>query len=234
MRTKYTKELLQEVVKNSNTLTEVLHKLKIRSAGGNFRTLHKYITSFNLDISHFSADLVRKNKLTNFNKKDLNNYLIVDSLASRSNIKKRLYQANLKEPKCEICGQNENWLGKPISLILDHINGIYNDNRLENLRIVCPNCNATFDTHCGKNNSKLNKIKSDLNIPLSESIDFRKIRTAKTIQSDFNRRKVIRPSYETLVEEHKINTYTAMGKKYKVSDVMIKKWIKLYEKNILK
>lgn len=53
-----------------------------------------------------------------------------------------------------MCGQGEEWNGKKMSLILDHINGVHNDNRLENLRIVCPNCNATLDTHCGKNNKK--------------------------------------------------------------------------------
>jgi len=59
-----------------------------------------------------------------------------------------LYQEKLKNKVCELCGQDENWNGKKMSLILDHINGINNDNRLENLRIVCPNCNATLDTHC--------------------------------------------------------------------------------------
>jgi hypothetical protein len=47
-----------------------------------------------------------------------------------------------------------------LSLILDHINGVNNDNRIENIRIVCPNCNATLDTHCGKNKSKKNILKS--------------------------------------------------------------------------
>lgn len=49
------------------------------------------------------------------------------------------------------CGQGEEWMGKKMSLILDHINGVHDDNRIQNLRIVCPNCNATLDTHCGKN-----------------------------------------------------------------------------------
>ena len=65
-----------------------------------------------------------------------------------SSIKKRLYNENILMPICVFCGLGEVWMGKKISLILDHKNGINSDYRLENLRIVCPNCNATLDTHC--------------------------------------------------------------------------------------
>ena len=71
-------------------------------------------------------------------------------------LKKRLYIEGLKKRECELCGQGEEWKGKKMSLILDHINGVHDDNRLINLRIVCPNCNATLETHAGKNKNKLN------------------------------------------------------------------------------
>ncbi|MSO41100.1 MAG: hypothetical protein EXQ70_04275 [Solirubrobacterales bacterium] len=51
-----------------------------------------------------------------------------------------------------MCGQGEVWRGSRIGLILDHVNGVRDDNRLENLRIVCPNCAATLETHCGRRN----------------------------------------------------------------------------------
>jgi len=74
-------------------------------------------------------------------------------------LKDRLYKNGIKEKKCELCGQDENWNGKKLTLILDHINGINDDNRIENLRIVCPNCNATFETNGGKNiKNKLKQI----------------------------------------------------------------------------
>ena len=66
-------------------------------------------------------------------------------------LKNRLYKEGIKKRECELCGQDEIWKGKKISLILVHKNGIFNDNRLKNLRIVCPNCNATLETHCGRN-----------------------------------------------------------------------------------
>ena len=78
--------------------------------------------------------------------------LVERSSYARSNLKARLYAEGLKQPVCELCGQDELWRGKPIGLILDHVNGVRDDNGLENLRIVCPNCAATLDTHCGRKN----------------------------------------------------------------------------------
>ena len=65
-------------------------------------------------------------------------------------LKKRLISENLIEKKCNCCGIT-NWMGKDITLQLDHINGINNDHRLENLQLLCPNCHSQTDTWCGKN-----------------------------------------------------------------------------------
>jgi hypothetical protein len=82
--------------------------------------------------------------------KPLDQILVQGSTFSRGHLKTRLYEAGLKQRICELCGQGEIWRGVPTSMILDHINGVSDDNRLENLRIVCPNCAATFDTHCAR------------------------------------------------------------------------------------
>ncbi|MBA3840011.1 MAG: HNH endonuclease, partial [Thermoleophilaceae bacterium] len=74
----------------------------------------------------------------------LDELLVENSDCSRSYVKKRLFEAGLKEKHCEVCGQDELWHGRTMSLILDHVNGVSDDNRLENLRIVCPNCAATL------------------------------------------------------------------------------------------
>ena len=68
-------------------------------------------------------------------------------------LRTRLIEEGYKSKRCECCG-NTQWLGKPISLEVDHINGISADHRIENLKILCPNCHAQTDTYRGKNIKK--------------------------------------------------------------------------------
>jgi len=209
-------ENLKNTITQSRTYSEVLKRLGIRAAGGNFNTLKKYIKKYEIDITHFEAYKVRNEKLSefrkNFVKKDIQDYLVEGSDYNRGHLKERLYSEKIKERKCEICGQGEEWNGKKMSLILDHINGIWNDNRIENLRIVCPNCNATLETHCGKQKKKKNHEKK-----ISE-VNFTK------------RRKVDRPEYAVLIKEISESGFVSVGKKYGVSDNAIRKWVKFYEK----
>ncbi len=65
----------------------------------------------------------------------------------------RLIKEGYKEQKCELCGTSH-WQGQQLSLILDHINGVNDDHRLENLRIICPNCDSLLPTFCGRNKKK--------------------------------------------------------------------------------
>lgn len=149
-------EILREVVKNSKSKNEVLLKLGLRAAGGNNKTLKKFIDLYDIDISHFRKNWEKVAAISKNSKIPLEEILIEGSDYNRGHLKERLYSEGLKERFCEMCGQGEVWMGKKMSLILDHKNGIHNDNRIENLRIVCPNCNGTLPTHCGKNiNNKI-------------------------------------------------------------------------------
>jgi hypothetical protein len=152
MRIKYNREDLEIAIKQSNTYVDVFRYLKLCTS--NYSFLKKKIKEYNLDISHFNQSNSRKGKV----KRKLDELLVKDGHpTSTGSLKKKLYDVKLKQPICELCGQDENWNGRKMSLILDHINGDHYDNRIENLRIVCPNCNATLDTHCGKNKKKNNK-----------------------------------------------------------------------------
>lgn len=82
---------------------------------------------------------------------DVREYLKLDGLPIHSaKLRLKLIAAGLKENKCEECGL-ETWRGMPLPLELDHLNGNRFDNRLENLKIKCPNCHSQADTNAGKN-----------------------------------------------------------------------------------
>lgn len=144
------------IVRNSKNLVDICRNLNIGLTGGNRITIKKWIRIKKLDTSHFYIERKTSN---NSIKKDI---FVENSNTDRRVIKEKLYRENIKDRKCEMCGQNEYWLGKKISLILDHINGVNNDNRLNNLRILCPNCNSTLETNGGKNiKNKLKQINNE-------------------------------------------------------------------------
>lgn len=233
---KFSKENLQKIIKDSFSIKEVLHKMNLRAAGGNYKNFHKYIKLYQIDISHFDERTkIFQRTLAVYqlkNKKNIDEILVENSTYSRTALKKRLYEEGLKQRECELCGQGEMWFGKKMSLILDHKNGIYNDNRLINLRIVCPNCNGTLDTHCGKNLKKITKC-SDCDIIIGNKS--KKCKKCSNIKKTFlHRRKVkIRPSLEQLQKDIFELGYTGTGRKYHVSDNSIRKWIENYKINII-
>lgn len=220
----YEFEYFSEIVKSSDNLTDVCRNLKIGTTKGNRDTVKKYIIKYNLDISHFKFNYGNGGK-----KKELSEILVENSTyIYTTSLKNRLYKEGLKNRECELCGQGEEWNGMSISLILDHINGINNDNRIENLRIVCPNCNAGLETHGGKNMNKYEyEYKKKVNkCKCGELINLQSKRCKKC--DAINQRKVDRPPYEQLIKEIEKLGYVGVGKKYGVSDNAVRKWIRTY------
>lgn len=223
MKIEWTKEILENIVKESSSKKEVLTKLNIRCAGGNFNTLKKYLELYSIDISHFIKNYRNMVYRNQTNKTPLDDILVKNSKFSRSQLKIRLYNDGLLEKKCCLCGQGEEWNGMKISLILDHINGVYNDNRIDNLQIVCPNCNAGLDTFAGRN-SKI--IKKEYFCECGKNI---KSVSKKCNSCEKKKRRIVeRPSYEILLKEVEDLGYSGTGRKYGVSDNSIRKWIKNY------
>ena len=219
----YEYENLKNTVSNSNSYSDCLRKMNLSTRPGNYTTLKKYINIHKISIEHFYKDqLGGLNKYVFNIKKEINDILVENSTYT-SHLKDRLYKEGLKKRSCELCDQDEEWMGKKISLILDHINGINNDNRIENLRIVCPNCNSTLDTHCrgNKKSNEQNKKYCECGKEIfKSSIKCKKCDSVK-------QRKVDRPSIEQLKEDIEKLGYSGTGRKYGVSDNSIRKWIKL-------
>lgn len=150
------REKLQNLLDSSSSVCEVLTYFNLSPVSGNYRTLNKRIEEDSLSI--LKLNLNRKEKyskqglLNSFNLEDI---LIENSkYLYTNNLKKKLLKNNLLNNICYICNQIPIWNNKKLSLQLDHINGINNDNRIENLRILCPNCHSQTDTYSGKNTNK--------------------------------------------------------------------------------
>lgn len=151
MSKKYTDLELTEAIKTSFSIAEVCRKVGLKPAGGNYKTLHNKIDKLKLDTSHFTGQGWNVGlKFQPHSAKSLEEYLVKDSTYQSYKLANRLLKEGYKERICECCNNTE-WMGKPIPLELHHINGINTDNRLENLKFLCPNCHAFTDTYRGKN-----------------------------------------------------------------------------------
>ena len=152
---KWNEQQLSNAIKTSTSYRQVLNKIGLRQAGGNYQQIKKYIQEYEFDISHFTGKLWNKG-LKGIGKPriPLKDILVENSNYQSFKLKKRLFIAGLKSEKCEEC----NWATRSINgylpLELDHINGNHMDNRLENLRVLCPNCHSLKPNHRGRNIGK--------------------------------------------------------------------------------
>jgi 5-methylcytosine-specific restriction endonuclease McrA len=150
---------LQELLNNSSSIVDVLKKLGYNGYNGNYKTLLKRIKFDNLCLKQLRIN--SKEARSKFCKEKLGktipNELVFckdSQYNSNKGLKNKLLKLNFNY-KCDICKNDGAWNNKPISLQLDHINGISNDNRLENLRFLCPNCHSQTNTFSGKNAKKI-------------------------------------------------------------------------------
>jgi len=152
---KWTRYQLEEAVKISRSIRQVLGILGLVEAGGNYASIKKFLKLYKINTSHFTGPGWRRgSKIPMTPPKPLEEVLIKNCNYQSYRLKLRLFAAQLKPRYCEECGWAEVTKDGRLPLELDHINGDRYDNRLDNLRILCPNCHSLKPTHRGLNRKK--------------------------------------------------------------------------------
>ena len=152
---------LKNAVQKSVSKNQVLEMLGLSASGGNYRIVNELCKKHNIDMSHFTGQNMTGRKLPR-RRLPIQEYLKEGTNIQSFKLKRYLVEDGILEYKCSCCGISE-WNGKPLSLQLDHINGKNDDNRLQNLRLLCPNCHSQTDTYSGKNKARNN---NSINIEL--------------------------------------------------------------------
>nr|DAJ58730.1 MAG TPA: NinG recombination protein [Caudoviricetes sp.] len=189
---KLSDEQFVELLKKSSTISEVLFKLGYTVKGNSwgYSQVKRRMDDLNLDYSIFKGKsaVINTNKLNNVRKEDI---LKENCKHQRTVLRRYVIKNNLIPYKCAICGCTE-WQGKTLSLELDHINGINNDNRLENLRFLCPNCHSQTSTY-GSRNQQLNSSEYDISDDLRKMVEekYDEVKSVKMVSSILGIRRCV-------------------------------------------
>jgi hypothetical protein len=215
MNRKYSYEALTEAVKTSTSISQVIKKLGNKGCGGGtYACIKNNIKKLGLDTSHFLGQSWLRGKSHDWNSKPISSYLVNGNKRVHSDfLKKRLIQEGIWKNECHVCGIEPFWNEKPLSLQIHHMNGNSHDNRLENIRMECPNCHTQTPNFSGRSLRK--KRKSEINP---------KWRCAPRPK----KRKVNRPSKEELSALINEKPWTHIAKTFGVTDNAVRKWARCY------
>ena len=230
-------DVIEVTIKESDSFIDVFKRLGYPNgyrSGGQLRWLRKIIEDNNFDCSHMS----HKKKVKSYRKIPLDEVFCKDSLYPQSNRRSRVIRENLIPYVCAICGQGPEWNGKPLPLTLDHINGDHNDNRLENLRFICPNCDRQQKTFGSRNTKRyfdpvVAKTSIDsmkhVKCPICGGPMARGSEMCFTCRENKKWQNSKCPSKEILIKDLlTFKNFVRIGKKYGTSDNSVRKWCRHY------
>ncbi|MEU6521689.1 HNH endonuclease signature motif containing protein [Streptomyces sp. NPDC046924] len=151
---RWTRDVLQAAVSASTSVYEVLRHLGLEVVGGQHAHISRRIKAYGIDTSHFTPVVRTERQRYNQRRRTAAEILVEDTSdhARRipsSRLKRAIRELGLDE-RCALCGIEPVWLGEPLPLEVDHIDGNWRNNRIENLQLLCPNCHSTTDTYRGR------------------------------------------------------------------------------------
>ncbi len=227
-RTKYTREILEPLVRESISVAEVLKKLQRPLSGGGYYYINKKIKDLGIDRSHFlgqSSCAGIKHHRTN--KIAWEDVLVYDKYDGRRTNALSLRRALIESGviyTCSVCRLTDQWQGKEIRLHVDHINGKFIDNSPENLRFLCPNCHSQTSNFC------MNKGKTSLMSSVGKytKIELRKGKECNLHIQKIHKTKISWPPTEDILKMIKETSWTETGKQLGVSDNAVRKRVKKY------
>lgn len=248
-RRAYSQENFIEAWTNSGSIAECARKLNLVIYGSTYKTLRYTAKELDLNEEHMHGQGWRKGKtFTVTNARPLEEYLKIGSTIASSKLKAKLFRAGLKQNKCEECGLDQ-WNNKSLGCELEHINGDNMDNRIENIKILCPNCHSQTPTYCRRKSTGQTKAIVHLCVICNDPCNFSVywhgkcntcIQCGKKCQglrcASCNGRhqtrlfkrnnKIDWPTREEVLDMLAQNNYTQVGKQLGVTDNAVRKFLK--------
>lgn len=209
----------KEIIASSVSTTEALAKFGLENKGGNNRTIWSRIKDESIDTSHFRT----RGRSTGQSKKIPDELVFrKDSSYKRNSLKQRIISQNIIKYECQNCNNPGIWDSRKLSLQLDHINGISNDNRIDNLRFLCPNCHSQTETFAGKNTlgkrKRANIILCSCGKPMT-----RKSKTCSSCR--VYQTKIVWPDKNTILSMISNSSFESVARKLGVSSNAIRKYL---------
>lgn len=212
----------RSLIERSGSVKQVLRYFRLGPTGGNRLTVQKRIRELGISVSH----LGQHHRSVPQAATPLEQILVRGSTYNRSHLKARLLKEGFIKNECSICGLGQVWNGKSIAMRLDHKNGVRDDNRLPNLRMVCPNCDSQLDTFSNRNwaKTKLKRVRLCSGCGKVINKHGKHGKCVKCYSS--GNLKISWPPLEELFAMIEANGYLQTGKRLGVSDNAVRKRIK--------
>ena len=217
---------LQNMLDTSSGIVDVLKKLNLNPHSGNHRTLHQRLKQENFCLDKLQINRREKLRSTKKTTIKLSDIFIENSSFGRSQVRQKIIANNLIPYECSKCKNNGSWLNEKLSLQLEHINGISDDNRLSNLTFLCPNCHSQTKTFAGKKNKKPKKVCPDCNAQTILRSSARCNKCNSIVKGNHQRKfNINKQELEKLLKKYSMSD---IGKRYNVSFNTVKKYCVRY------